>query len=86
MDPNVILNKILRLARLDTTVFDEVRDDVNELIPAMIVAAVSALLAGLGATLSSSCSSTATTSRRMSGLTPSSSAGSSWRRCTSSGC
>lgn len=51
MDPNVILNKILRLARLDTTVFDEVRDDVNELIPAIIVAAVSALLAGLGSFL-----------------------------------
>ena len=51
MDPNLILNKIVRLARLDTTVFDDVRDDVNELIPAMIVAAVSALLAGLGATL-----------------------------------
>jgi len=51
MDPNAILNKILRLARLDTTVFDEVRDDVNELVPALIVAGVSALLAGLGATL-----------------------------------
>ena len=51
MDPNLILNKILRLARLDTTVFDEVRDDANELIPAMIVAGFSALLAGLGATL-----------------------------------
>jgi hypothetical protein len=48
MDPNAILNKILRLARLDTTVFDEVRDDANELIPALIVAGVSALLAGLG--------------------------------------
>lgn len=48
MDPNAILNKILRLARLDTTVFDEVRDDVNELVPALIVAGVSALLAGLG--------------------------------------
>jgi len=51
MDPNAIINKLLRLARLDTTVFDEVRDDANELIPAMIVAGVSALLAGLGATL-----------------------------------
>jgi hypothetical protein len=51
MDPNAILNKILRLARLDTTVFDEVRDDTNELVPALIVAGVSALLAGLGATL-----------------------------------
>lgn len=51
MDPNLILNRIMRLARLDTSVFDEVRDDVNELIPALIVAGVSALLAGLGATL-----------------------------------
>ncbi len=48
MDPNLILNKIVRLAKLDTTVFDEVRDDVNELIPALIVAGVSALLMGLG--------------------------------------
>ena len=44
MDPNAVLNKLIRLAKLDTTVFDEVRDDANELIPAMIVAAVSALL------------------------------------------
>lgn len=51
MDPNLILNRVLRLARLDTTVFDEVRDDANELIPAMIVAAVASLLAGLGAAL-----------------------------------
>ncbi|MEO8538345.1 MAG: hypothetical protein ABI577_01300 [bacterium] len=51
MDPNLIMNRLLRLARLDTTVFDEVRDDANELIPALIVAGISALLAGLGATL-----------------------------------
>lgn len=51
MDPNVILNRIMRLARLDTTVFDEVRDDQNETIPALIVAVVSCLLAGLGALL-----------------------------------
>jgi hypothetical protein len=51
MDPNAILDKILRLAKLDTSVFDEVRDDANELVPALIVAGVSALLAGLGATL-----------------------------------
>ena len=51
MDPNLILNRLLRLAKLDTTVFDEVRDDANELIPAMIVAGVASLLAGLGATL-----------------------------------
>jgi hypothetical protein len=51
MDPNVILNRLIRLAKLDTTVFDEVRDDAAELIPALIVAGVSAMLAGLGAWL-----------------------------------
>ncbi|OAI43183.1 hypothetical protein AYO38_10970 [bacterium SCGC AG-212-C10] len=51
MDPNVIVNRVLRLARLDTSVFDEVRDDANELVPAMIVAAISFLLAGFGAFL-----------------------------------
>lgn len=48
MDPNVTLNRIMRLARLDTSVFDEVRDDANELIPALAVAGVSVLLMGLG--------------------------------------
>jgi hypothetical protein len=51
MDPNVIVNRIVRLAKLDTTVFDEVRDDARELIPALIVAAIACLLSGLGATL-----------------------------------
>lgn len=51
MDPNLVINRIIRLARLDTSVFDEVRDDVNELIPALVTIAVSALLAGLGAFL-----------------------------------
>ena len=49
MDPNVIINRLVRLAKLDTTVFDEVRDDANGLVPAVIIAAVSSLLAGLGA-------------------------------------
>lgn len=49
MDPNKVLNHVLRLARLDTSVFEEVRDDVAELIPALVVAAISCLLAGLGA-------------------------------------
>jgi hypothetical protein len=48
MDPNVILNRLMRLAKLDTTVFDEVRDDERELVPALVIAAVAALLAGLG--------------------------------------
>lgn len=51
MDPNIIFNRIVRLARLDTSVFDEVRDDVNETIPAIIIAVVSAFLAGLGSLL-----------------------------------
>lgn len=51
MDPNVVMNRLGRLARLDTTVFDEVRDDQNETVPALIIAAVSALLAGFGAFL-----------------------------------
>ncbi len=51
MDPNVIINRLVRLAKLDTSVFDEVRDDPQELIPGIIVAVVSAFLAGLGAFL-----------------------------------
>ncbi len=51
MDPNKMMNHVMRMARLDTTVFDEVRDDVNELIPALVVAAISCLMAGLGAFL-----------------------------------
>ncbi|MGE5595654.1 MAG: YIP1 family protein [Hyphomicrobiales bacterium] len=51
MDPNAVLNRVGRLARLDTTVFDEVRDDPNETLPAVIIAAISAFLAGLGAFL-----------------------------------
>ena len=51
MDPNLVINHVLRLIRLDTTVFDEVRDDVNELVPAAVVAVISAFLAGLGAFL-----------------------------------
>lgn len=48
MDPAAIMNRVMRLARLDTTVFEEVRDDQSETIPAIIVAAVSTLIAGLG--------------------------------------
>jgi hypothetical protein len=51
MDPNAIVNRVLRLARMDTSVFDEVRDDQQELIPALIVLAISAFLAGLGTAL-----------------------------------
>jgi hypothetical protein len=51
MDPNVVMNRLIRLAKLDTTVFDEVRDDERELVPAVIIAVVCAFLAGLGALL-----------------------------------
>lgn len=51
MDPNVILNRLARLARLDTSVFDEVRDDERETVPAIVIAVVAAFLAGLGAFL-----------------------------------
>lgn len=51
MDPNVILSRVMRLARLDTTVFDEVRDNVQELVPALIVLGACSLLAGLGGAL-----------------------------------
>lgn len=51
MDPNVIMNRLIRLAKLDTAVFDEVRDDERELVPAVVVAVVCAFLAGLGALL-----------------------------------
>lgn len=51
MDPNVVLNRVGRLARLDTTVFDEVKDDINETVPALVVAIIAAFLAGLGAFL-----------------------------------
>jgi hypothetical protein len=51
MDPNVVINRLMRLVRLDNSVFDEVRDDEKELIPAVIVAVVASFLAGLGSWL-----------------------------------
>src|SRR5688572_24394379 len=51
MDFNLVLNRLLRLAQLDTSPFDEVRDDQRELIPAIAIVAVSALIASIGAAL-----------------------------------
>jgi hypothetical protein len=48
MDLQVVFNRIVRLARLDTTVFDEVRDDPRELLPAALIMTLGALLAGIG--------------------------------------
>jgi hypothetical protein len=46
-----MFQRIGRLARLDTSVFDEVRDDPRELVPALVIAGISCLLAGLGSWL-----------------------------------
>ena len=43
-----MMNRLMRLARLDTTVFDEVRLDAAATVPSVIVAAASILLSGLG--------------------------------------
>lgn len=48
MDPNAVLDKVMRLARLDTTVFDEVKDDLNETVPAVVIVAIASLIAGIG--------------------------------------
>jgi hypothetical protein len=48
MDFNVMVNRLMRLVRLDTSVFDEVRHDASATIPAVVVVVVSTLLAGLG--------------------------------------
>src|SRR5262245_3965795 len=47
-DLNVLVQRVRRLAMLDTTVFDEVRADSTALPAAAIVAAVSILLSGIG--------------------------------------
>jgi hypothetical protein len=48
MDANALMQRIRRLATLDTSVFDEVRTDTASTIPALVVAAVSTFLFGLG--------------------------------------
>jgi Yip1 domain len=48
MDVNSLMQRLRRLAMLDTTVFDEVKSDTNSTIPAIVVVAVATLLAGIG--------------------------------------
>ena len=48
MDVNSLIQRLKRLAMLDTTVFDEVKGDVNSTIPAIVVVAVATLLSGIG--------------------------------------
>lgn len=47
-DPNVLAQRVRRLAMLDTTVFDEVKGDAASTPAAIIVAAVSIFLSGIG--------------------------------------
>ena len=42
---------LLRLARLDLTVFDDVKDDAGATVPALLVAVVASFLSGLGSWL-----------------------------------
>lgn len=48
MDAGILADRLLRLVRLDTSVFDEVRQDPAATLPAVLVAVVSTVLAGLG--------------------------------------
>ncbi len=48
MDVNSLVQRLRRLAMLDTTVFDEVKSDTNSTLPAIVVVAVATLLSGIG--------------------------------------
>ena len=48
LDFAVLSDRLQRLVRLDTSVFDEVRHDASATVPAVLVATVSTLLAGVG--------------------------------------
>lgn len=51
MDPNLMMNRIMRLLKLDVSAFDEVRDDPKELVPAIVIIAASVFLSAIGLTL-----------------------------------
>jgi hypothetical protein len=48
MDFEVVMSRLMRLARLDTTVFDEVRMDPTATASSFVVAAAATVAAGLG--------------------------------------
>jgi hypothetical protein len=48
MDFNLVLNRLKRLAQLDTSPFDEVRDDPRETLPAVLIVVAGCLLTGIG--------------------------------------
>lgn len=47
-DINTLIYRLRRLASLDTTVFEDVRDDETATVPSVAIAAAATLLAGLG--------------------------------------
>lgn len=48
MDTQVIVDRLIRLVRLDTTVFEEARDDVTGTIPSAAIALAAFFIAGFG--------------------------------------
>jgi hypothetical protein len=48
LDIGILADRMQRLARLDTTIFEEVRQDASATLPAILVLAVSTFLAGIG--------------------------------------
>jgi hypothetical protein len=48
IDLNAILQRLRRLAMLDTSVFDEIRDDANATLPAALIVVVATFLSGIG--------------------------------------
>lgn len=48
MDANALIQRVRRLAMMDTSVFDEIKGDASATIPAAIVAVISTFLFGLG--------------------------------------
>lgn len=48
MDLNSLMQRLRRLATLDTSVFEEVRTDVNSTIPALVVAVAATFISGIG--------------------------------------
>jgi hypothetical protein len=48
LNTSIIFDRLMRLVRLDTSVFSEVKDDPAATLPAVIVVIVSTILAGIG--------------------------------------
>jgi len=48
MDVNALVQRLRRLATLDTSVFDEVKEDASATLPAAIIVVVSTFLMGIG--------------------------------------